>query len=315
MQQSPDTRYDVASAISQGRRPYQEDALVTDFPMGAGMGFAVLADGMGGHAAGDVASKIVVTEVFSEIKLQSGDRAAFEAQVPSILRNAALAANECVLGHMESNIETEGMGATLLAPVFLSERLYWISVGDSPLFLFRRSELIQLNEDHSMAPQIDFMIRSGMMDEEAGRNHPDRSALTSVLGGDMVPRIDCPSEPVVLEDGDILVVASDGIQYLSEDEIAALLAQHREAPSVDIAGALLEKLEGHGDPEQDNASFTIIKIERRAARKAAASKGRREKRAPEPAAQRDDLVAANTAPRTKGGLFSRGSAFLRGMSS
>jgi PPM family protein phosphatase len=210
-----ETRFDVASAISQGQRPYQEDALVTDFSLGTDIGFAVLADGMGGHAAGDVASKIVVTEVFSELKLQSGDVVAFKTNLPEILRDAALAANDCMKVHIQSNAETAGMGATLLAPVFVGSRLYWISIGDSPLLLFRQGVLRQLNEDHSMAPQIDFMIRTGLLSEDAGRNHPDRSCLTSVLGGEDIPRIDCPAEPFELQEGDILIAASDGIQYLS----------------------------------------------------------------------------------------------------
>ena len=67
MRQSPETRFDVASVLSVGQRDHQEDALASDFPIGADWGFVVLRDGMGGHAAGDVASKIVVTEVFSEL--------------------------------------------------------------------------------------------------------------------------------------------------------------------------------------------------------------------------------------------------------
>ncbi len=73
MWRSPEPRFDVASAICQGGRDYQEDAIVTDFPFGADSGVVVLADGMGGHAAGDVASKIVVTEVFSELKFESAN--------------------------------------------------------------------------------------------------------------------------------------------------------------------------------------------------------------------------------------------------
>jgi serine/threonine protein phosphatase PrpC len=260
MKFASEIRYDVASAISQGQRPYQEDALITDFALGTDIGFTVLADGMGGHAAGDVASKIVVTEVFSELKLQSGDQKGFRANIPAILRDAALAANDCVKVHVQSNAETAGMGATLLAPVFVSSRLYWISIGDSPLLLFRKGVLRQLNEDHSMAPQIDFMIRSGLLSEEAGRNHPDRSCLTSVLGGEDIPRIDCPAEPFDLQHGDILIAASDGIQYLTFAEIEEVLRAHSSKPARRIAGALLTVLEAHGDPEQDNATFTIVKV-------------------------------------------------------
>ena len=255
-----DIRFDVASAISQGKRPYQEDALVTDFPLGSDIGFAVLADGMGGHAAGDVASKIVVTEVFSELKLQSGNPETFRAHLPEILRQAALAANECVRVHIESHTETAGMGATLIAPVILGRSLFWISVGDSPLLLWRDGILTQLNENHSMAPQIDFMVESGMMSEDVGRNHPDRSCLTSVLGGEYVPRIDCPPEPLLLKDGDVIIAASDGIEYLHLLEMSEFLHEFADRPSGTIADELLARLEAHDDPEQDNASFTVIKV-------------------------------------------------------
>ena len=108
MRQSHNSHFDVASAVSQGQREHQEDALIADFPIGSDLGFAVLADGMGGHSAGDIASKIVVTEVFSELKLQSGDTQEFETKVQDILKNAAIAANECVMGHVRSNPETHG---------------------------------------------------------------------------------------------------------------------------------------------------------------------------------------------------------------
>lgn len=254
------TRYDVASAISIGRRDCQEDAIIADFPQGAEHGFVVLADGMGGHAAGDIASKIVVTEVFSELKLQSGDRDRFEGNITQILRNAALSANECVLSHATSYPRTNGMGATLLAPVLLKDRLYWISVGDSPLFLFRDGHLVQLNEDHSLAPQIDHMVRSGLMPAERGRNHPDRNCLTSVLIGLDIPRVDCPDQPVALRQGDIVVAASDGLQFLSDDQIAEILGQRENATSAEITAALMQRIESLSDPDQDNVTFSVMRI-------------------------------------------------------
>jgi len=309
MQVVSDTRFDVASAISQGRRPYQEDALVTDFSLGTDLGFAVLADGMGGHAAGDVASKIVVTEVFSELKLQSGDTASFRANLPDILRDAALAANDCMKVHIQSHAETAGMGATLLAPVFLGTRLYWISIGDSPLLLYRGGALRQLNEDHSMAPQIDFMVQTGMLSEDAGRNHPDRSCLTSVLGGEEVPRIDCPREPFALEDGDILIVASDGIQYLSFEEIEEVLGLHDGRPSSSIADALLARLEAHGDPEQDNATFTVVKVAFDRAADLARAGRRSGEETGHPLPERE--FAARAPSRLRSALLLRGAALFR----
>lgn len=260
MQTLADFHYDVASAISLGQRECQEDAVAADFPTGAGLGFAVVADGMGGHAAGDVASKIVVTEVFSELKLRTGDPDALENSVTEILRGAAFSANECVRYHSDTCPDTQGMGATLVAPVMVANRLYWISVGDSPLYLYREGLLVRLNEDHSMVPQIDFLVRKGLMDEDEALSHPDRNCLTSVLAGQRIPQIDCPAEPVMLFDGDIILVASDGLQFLDEMRISDLLQQSAGGSSSDIAACLMSDVQALADPDQDNVTLCVVKV-------------------------------------------------------
>jgi PPM family protein phosphatase len=257
---SREPRYDVASGISQGARDYQEDAITSDFPVGSEAGFVVLADGMGGHAAGDVASKIVLTEVYSELKFHFADVDAFEAKAPEILRTVADLANDTLRQHTRSHPETEGMGATLVVPALVENRLYWISVGDSPLFLFRNGKLSQLNEDHSMAPQIDFMVKSGLMDAEVAANHPDRNCLISVLMGTRIPKIDCPAKPVDLRAGDIVICASDGLQFLTNAQIEKIVGKYSKKRSTEIAERLLEELTRLDDPDQDNISFTIIKV-------------------------------------------------------
>lgn len=253
--------FDAACVLSRGRRSYQEDAIITDFARGAATGIAVLADGMGGHAAGDIASKIVVTEVFSELVFQRENLAQCQKNIAEVLTNAAQAANACLREHVEAYPETRGMGATLVAPLIIGQHLFWISIGDSPLFLFRNGTLTQLNEDHSMAPQIDFMVKSGLIDHEEGARHPDRNTLTSVLFGAAIPKIDCPEEPVQLMDGDILVVASDGLQFLSDAQITSVLLQTKHRSSGEIADRLLSDLERLEDPDQDNVSFSVIKLD------------------------------------------------------
>lgn len=260
MPKSPDIRFDVASVLNRGCRDYQEDAIATDFPLGAEFGYAVLSDGMGGHAAGDVASKIVVTEVFSELKFQSSDAGKFTDNVSKVLKSAAISANECMAAHAATNPDTAGMGATLVAPVFVRDSLYWISIGDSPLYLLRDGKLRQLNEDHSLGPHIDYMVRSGMMSEDVGRNHPDRNALTSVLIGEAIERIDCPERPFKLKDGDILIVASDGLQFLRDAQITEIVNSSRYEGSATIAENLLEELRELDDPEQDNVCFSVIRV-------------------------------------------------------
>lgn len=260
MWRSPEPRYDVASALNQGGRDYQEDAIVTDFPFGADSGVVVLADGMGGHAAGDVASKIVVTEVYSELKFQSANFHEFEKDIPSMMTSAAAGANAVVREHVQSNPQTRGMGATLVSLVMVENRMFWMSIGDSPLYLLRGGKLRQLNEDHSMAPQIDFMVQSGLLDAEVAKNHPDRNCLTSVILGDRVAKSDCPEDPFGLEIGDIVVVSSDGLQYLEESVIQKILHKYRRRKSAEIAGHLLEAIETLGDIDQDNVSFAVIKL-------------------------------------------------------
>ena len=255
-----DIGFDAASAISLGRRDHQEDAVAVDFPTGAGLGFAVISDGMGGHAAGDIASKIVVTEVFSELKLQSGNVSAMEHDLGQILHNAAQSANDCVRHAANTYPGTEGMGATLLAPVFIEDRLYWISVGDSPLYLFRKGALVRLNEDHSLVPQIDYLVRSGFMGADEGLAHPDRHCLTSVLAGQSIPQIDCRAAPLRLRPGDVIIAASDGLQFLDNTELVDILRANADASSAHINAELMGRIAKLDDPDQDNTSLCVIKV-------------------------------------------------------
>jgi len=251
-------KYDVVTAVHQGKRDYQEDAVAANFAIGADHGFAVLADGMGGHAAGDVASKIVVTEVFAELTFQMSQPTILEATFGSTMKRCLSSANACIAAHLEQEPSHKGMGATLVAPVVFGERLYWISVGDSPLYLIQKGRLKVLNSDHSMAPQIDLMVERGLLDKEEGRCHPDRSCLTSVVMGRDIALVDCMDAPTHLRDGDVVIAASDGLQYLEADQIEEIVAGV-SGPSSDIARGLMEALEELDDPDQDNISMAVIK--------------------------------------------------------
>lgn len=253
-------RFDTASAISQGAREYQEDALIADFASGADVSFAVLSDGMGGHAAGDLASKIVVTVVFSELMMRRQELTRSRAACTRILRNAAQAANACIANHVKDHEEADGMGATLVALVIVKDRLYWLSVGDSPLFLFRDNVLQQLNEDHSLGPQIDMMVRSGALTAEEAHDHPERNALTSALLGREIAQVDCPEEAVRLRAGDTLILASDGLQFLEDAVIARILRDRPMCRSSELTDALMDQLDALEDPELDNISMSVIQV-------------------------------------------------------
>ena len=261
MPEPTEATFDAASALALGSRAHQEDAVIADFPVGSEIGLVVLSDGMGGHAAGDIASKIVMTEVFCELKFQSGTPATLEnGQIPGVLRDALEGANACLAAHIGENPDARGMGATLVAAVFHEDRLNWISVGDSPLYLYRGGVLRQLNEDHSMAPQIDLMADTGLIDSATARDHPDRNALTSVMCGQDIARIDCPQDPFALQDGDVVIAASDGLQFVDDNRIASILAANRAASSAELARIFLEEIARLDDPEQDNTSMAVVRI-------------------------------------------------------
>lgn len=253
-------RFEVATAAIKGGRDYQEDSLIAHFPLGQETGFAVLADGMGGHLAGDVASSLVMTETFGRLKMKELMLDNGTADIPALLTDAAVSANDRVTQYIDDKPESYGMGSTLLATVIRGEDLFWVSVGDSPLLLFRDGEIRQLNQDHSMAPQIDMMVKVGAMSEEVGRDHPDRNTLTSAIAGLNIQKIDCPTEPTQVLAGDIIVVASDGIQFLSNDEICEILKASKSKTSQEISQDLLQAIVDLDDPEQDNTAFTVIKL-------------------------------------------------------
>jgi serine/threonine protein phosphatase PrpC len=262
MLQLTEFQYDTATAIHVGRRERQEDSIATNFPAGTDLGFLVLADGMGGHASGDIASKIVVTEVFSELMMRANEPDSLERQIGEVLREAAYGANTCLGQYPSIRPESAGMGSTLLAPVVFQDRLYWISIGDSPLFLYRDGQLRKLNADHSLAPHFDGMVSRGEMEQGQAENHPDRNCLTSVLIGADIPHIDCRTAPLQLQENDVLVAASDGLSHLSEEDISATLAQLSGKSSADILSALLGRVQALNDPEQDNITLCVIRISR-----------------------------------------------------
>lgn len=255
-----DLSFDVATALTLGARERQEDSVVADFPLGASMGFAVLSDGMGGHSCGDVASGIVATELFSELKLLSGAPDEMERSIDAVLKEAVTAANGCIQLYEAQNPCAAGMGATLVAPVIFGARLYWVSVGDSPLYLWRAGRLYRLNEDHSYAAQIDLMQARGLLNTEEAQNHPDRSALVSVLAGAEIAKIDCRAEPMTLKAGDIVLAASDGIHTLSDDAISEVLKDAAADTAQTIGQALLHAVHAHSCPDQDNLSLCVIKV-------------------------------------------------------
>ena len=252
--------FDTATVATRGARNYQEDSVISHFPLGQSSGFAVVADGMGGAGNGGIASGLVISAVFDQLKMREATLESGTLNVPAALHDAVEQANIRVASHIDQDEETFGMGSTLLATVIVGTKLFWCSVGDSPLLLFRGGALRRLNKDHSMAPQIDMMVKTGAMTAEVGRDHPDRHTLTSAIMGHDIELIDCPLRPIALLPGDIVIVASDGLLSLPNRVIAKTLNETHAQHSIDVARALLNALQEQNSTDQDNATFVVFKL-------------------------------------------------------
>lgn len=221
----------------QGRRPYQEDSwALRTLPDGAVL--AIVADGMGGHAGGAVASKLVVETFVHAV------------ETGHALGDALQAANAAVKAGAAGKAELRGMGSTLVAALAKGDAVRWVSVGDSPFYLVAGEGLERLNADHSFAPQIDAMVERGLITTEEAARHPGRHALREAVMGEPLQMIDEGSRALAPEV--TLLLCSDGVESLAHPEIAAAGAQS--------ARRLLDAVLAVGNPHQDNV--TILKLDR-----------------------------------------------------
>jgi PPM family protein phosphatase len=223
----------------QGDRPYQEDrwALHT---LPDGTLLAILADGMGGHAGGAVASKLVVDAFLKSIEQGQS------------LSEGLQSANAAVGAGAAASAELTGMGSTLVGALVKDNEVRWISVGDSPLYLVANGKLERLNADHSFVPQIDAMLERGMITAEEAANHPSRHALREAIMGEPLHLIDEGKHKLAA--GAMLLVCSDGVESLDHEKIVAAARQP--------VRYLLDSVLAVGKPHQDNV--TIIKLDRQA---------------------------------------------------
>ena len=179
-------------------RDHNEDSLVVTPPL-----FAV-ADGMGGHAAGEVASEIAV-RVLSELAPEHPDGEA--------LGRAIEEANRAVIQAAREGRGRQGMGTTMTAAMLEGERLVIAQVGDSRAYLLHQGKLQQLTRDHSLMAD---MIEAGQLTPEEARSHPNRSVITRALGSD--PHTQPDLYEINVETGDRLLICSDGLSGMIFDD-------------------------------------------------------------------------------------------------
>lgn len=219
-------------------REHNEDSLTVLPPL-----FAV-ADGMGGHEAGEVASEITINTL-NDLAPQIADAEA--------LARAVMAANLNVIKAPSQGVGREGMGTTLTAAILDKERLVIAQVGDSRAYLLHNGSLQQLTRDHSLMAD---MIEAGQLTEAEARVHPNRSVITRAIGSD--PHMQPDLYELNVETGDRLLLCSDGICGMIEDnEIASIM---RQAPSAQAcADQLVEAALAAGG--FDNATAVVVDVE------------------------------------------------------
>jgi protein phosphatase len=232
----------AGSATDPGRvRSVNQDALLTTPTL------FVVADGMGGHAAGDVASTMAIDAL----------RGASERiGTMDALLAAVKAANEAIYHASVQDPSLAGMGTTVVAACLLAgptgDQLVVLNVGDSRAYRFREGQVSQLTEDHSLAAE---MIRTGELTEAEAAIHPQRHVITRALGVDGDVRPD--AFPVALRQGDRLLLCSDGLtNEVDDEEVARVLAT--EADPAAAARDLVDRANAHGGA--DNISVVVVDV-------------------------------------------------------
>ncbi len=244
---------DFASAQWIGRRHHQEDVVCGKAVAGGMLG--IVCDGMGGHHNGACASS-TASAAFIE---------AFEnssiPDIPDRLQEALYIANDALAKRQHELGES---GTTLLAVFIRDLRLWWVSVGDSPLYLWSGVDpfrMDRLNEDHSLRPITDKLYRAGRISLQRALNQ--RNMLRSALMGTIIEMIDLSPTPLILHPGDTVLACSDGLDVwhdiLREPSFKALIAARAESTPA-LVDTVMAQVEDMLEPQQDNASLWVAAV-------------------------------------------------------
>jgi protein phosphatase len=211
---------------------------------------------MGGHAAGEVASKIAVDTVLNYFRDQEPLAANAElVDAPMgarLLSDAVNKANESILEYAEGHASASGMGTTLVAARFAEEKFTIAHIGDSRIYLLRQGSLLQLTEDHSLVME---QVRRGIMTVDEAKKSTAQHIITRALGTDDNSPPDLAEFPA--ETGDILMLTTDGVlRHLEDQQIHEVLAE--SASLQDVCDHMIElALDAGGE---DNATCVLIRV-------------------------------------------------------
>ncbi len=213
-------------------------------------GLFVVADGMGGHAAGEVASEMAVEIISKELGSLRGlaDGAAFER-----VRHAIRAANQAIFERTLAEADKRGMGTTTTVLVLGAHRYVIGQVGDSRAYLFRGGQFLQITKDHSYVQE---QVDAGLLTADQARTHPYSNVITRCVGAneDVVPDVYFGT----LEQGDVLLVASDGLTGMLEDDQLAKIIESDSTPEL-VVSRMIAEANRHGG--LDNITAIVVRID------------------------------------------------------
>jgi len=248
---------EVATSTDPGRvRSHNEDSIGTD----AQLGLAVLADGMGGYNAGEVASGIAVAVITTELKRILGnaqphkvDPATGEAQGIRILRENATKANISIYEAAKSQPQYAGMGTTLVVALFYDNKMCVAHIGDSRLYRLRGDAFEQVTRDHSLLQE---QIDSGMITKEAAKLSQNKNLVTRALGIDA--EVEAEIHVYDTQPGDIYLLCSDGLSDMVDDEDIHMTLATLQANLQLAADQLVQQANDNGG--RDNVSVILVRV-------------------------------------------------------
>ncbi len=232
-------------------RAHNEDAVYAN----PHLGLAILADGMGGYNAGEVASRMATTLLSRGVEDTLAHRPpeGGRRQANEVLATEIASANGAVYQAAQSQAQYAGMGTTLVVALFYDDAMTVAHIGDSRLYRLRGEEFLQVTRDHSLLQE---QIDSGLLTKEAARHSKNRNLVTRALG------VDATVEPEIRDyealAGDIYLLCSDGLNDMVEDEeIGAVVLLH--SADLDLAATKLVQL-ANDNGGRDNVSVILVRI-------------------------------------------------------
>lgn len=243
---------EIATATHSGMvRSHNEDSIAAD----AAAGLAVLADGMGGYNAGEVASGIAVAMISAELKKALASTAGgFDvAMAEKLVGEHAVRANNAIFQASQSQQQYAGMGTTLVVALWHDDRMIVGHIGDSRLYRMRANKLEQVTRDHSLLQE---QIDSGLITKEQARHSQNKNLVTRAVGIDPEVEAEVHSYPVQV--GDIYLLCSDGLNDMVTDEDMELTLSSLQANLPLAAEQLVQQANDNGG--RDNVSVILVRV-------------------------------------------------------